>query len=90
MFNKHRYDAKNIPDKNEIVPKIHKYQHDEDIKPGYWIFGTERKSTSKARNRIMRRQIHLFIGHKSTYRTECRTKTTDRRELYDPLTNLTA
>ena len=35
MFNKHRYDAKNIPDKNEIVPKIHKYQHDEDIKPGY-------------------------------------------------------
>lgn len=35
MFNKHRYDAKNIPDKNEIAPKIHKYQHDQDIKPGY-------------------------------------------------------
>ena len=41
----------------------------------YWSFDIKRESTSKAWKRVMRRQIHLFTGYKSTYGTQYRIET---------------
>ena len=53
-FNKHRYDAKNRPDNNELAANIHKYKHeiDKDIEVLMLKWNLHQKH-----GRIMRRQF---------------------------------
>ena len=74
-------DAKNRPDNNELAAQIHKHQPTR-IWQRYWSFDIKRESTSKAWKRIMRRQIHLFVGYKSTYGTHYRIETLRTWALY--------
>ena len=68
-FRKHRHNAKNRPHNNELAAHIHKHQHEFDMDVEVLIL---KGNLHQKHERFMGRQIHLFIGYESAYRTQYR------------------